>query len=282
MKINKNDPRLTAFVLNELSSAERSVIEQAIQADPELKREVLLLQTTVGLLSQSQESEVFRLDPAQREKLFPKKKSLWTVWTLSGGLATACLALILFQRTNYQQTESAAPREVVVQAPAAAPAPAKVAEKDMKPMKEAQNQLADIVEDEGARAGAGSGLGSAGAAAPSALSEAPAHQMEKGKSTADTLTASRSAEAKKAVVVDAEVVSDENQELVDRLQRCFAENSKHSVQVSFKVKQQMAVDLQMEGAGLNSAVKTCITTLINKQKWFKATQLEYKLRINSK
>lgn len=147
MKINKNDPRLTAYVLNELDTNERNLIEKAIQADPELQSEVLLLQKTVGVLLQQQDQEVYRLSPEQRDKIFPKTKSIWSMWpALGAGLVTASLALIIFNRTNYNQPAdmamappaqyrdevSAAKPDVSVAPAAPAPAPEKLAREQQK------------------------------------------------------------------------------------------------------------------------------------------------------
>ncbi|MBY0554888.1 hypothetical protein K2P97_10195 [bacterium] len=141
MKINKNDRRLTAYVLNELDISERNLIEKAIQADPELKNEVLLLQKTVGVLLKPKDQEHYRLSPEQRDKIFPKTKSIWSMWpALGAGLVTASLALIIFNKTDYKQQPGivAAPpavysdevktaQDIQVAPPPAAPAPEKLA-----------------------------------------------------------------------------------------------------------------------------------------------------------
>ena len=119
MKISKNDPRLTAYVLNELDAAEKTIIEKALQADPELQAEVAEIKKSVVEFSKLALPEAdMALSPAQREQIFakavpPASTSGWSLWTIGGSLATACLALVLFQqkahekRTEYVITDSA-------------------------------------------------------------------------------------------------------------------------------------------------------------------------------
>lgn len=94
MKISKNDPRLTAYVLNELDALEKSMIENALKADPELQSEVALTKT-------------------QREKIFekPASSSGWSLWTIGGSLATASLALILFQQKAHETKKAAVAKD---------------------------------------------------------------------------------------------------------------------------------------------------------------------------
>ena len=109
--INKNDPRLTAYVLNELEASERSLIEKAIQADPELQNEVLLLRQSAGVFESLHKNETYALNSAQREQLFSKAVTNaspipgWSLWTLGGSLATACLALILYQQKTHERSD---------------------------------------------------------------------------------------------------------------------------------------------------------------------------------
>lgn len=107
MKIDKNDPRLTAYVLNEVSNADRILIEQAMQSDAELRAEIELLKATVSVLSEVQNEPVYRLNPAQREKVLGRKTAGWNWWPALGGLATAGLAIILVLK-NPVSTDSSA------------------------------------------------------------------------------------------------------------------------------------------------------------------------------
>ena len=108
MKINKNDPRLTAYVLNELDALEKSMIEIALKADPELQSEVAQIKNSIGVfntLAKTQDEMV--LSKNQREKIFenPASSPAWTWWTVGGSLATASLALILFQQNAHESAE---------------------------------------------------------------------------------------------------------------------------------------------------------------------------------
>lgn len=107
MKIDKNDPRLTAYVLNEVSNADRILIEQAMQSDAELRAEIELLKATVSVLSEVQNEPVYRLNPAQREKVLGRKTAGWNWWPALGGLATAGLAIMLVLK-NPVSTDSSA------------------------------------------------------------------------------------------------------------------------------------------------------------------------------
>lgn len=100
MKIDKNDPRLTAYVLNELTPADKALIEAALKTDSELQAEVLLIRKSTEMLKNYSSQESHRLSAEQRAALFPQAKPKWAWWSLGGGLATAALALMLFQRSH--------------------------------------------------------------------------------------------------------------------------------------------------------------------------------------
>ncbi|MBI2479007.1 MAG: VWA domain-containing protein [Planctomycetia bacterium] len=55
--INSDDPRLTAYVLGELDTTERTEIEAALAASPELQAEVDLIRQTAALFDESLQSE---------------------------------------------------------------------------------------------------------------------------------------------------------------------------------------------------------------------------------
>lgn len=128
MKISKNDPRLTAYVLNELDALEKSIIESALKGDTELQIEVAQIKKSIGVfntLAQTQTESA--LSEIQRDKIFEKPASspAWSLWTLGGSLATASLALILFQQKAHEKKEfivsvpitesvSAAPKKAAV------------------------------------------------------------------------------------------------------------------------------------------------------------------------
>ena len=70
MTIDRNDPRLTAYVLNELDQAEKAEVEAALQESEELRREVEKIRQACGLLGESllQEPDV-ELKPEQIEQI---------------------------------------------------------------------------------------------------------------------------------------------------------------------------------------------------------------------
>lgn len=107
MKIDKNDPRLTAYVLNEASKADRILIEQALQSDASLKAEIELLKSAVSRLHDARNESAYRLNPNQREKVLNRKPSGWNWWPAVGGFATAGLALMLVFK-NPVSTDSSA------------------------------------------------------------------------------------------------------------------------------------------------------------------------------
>ena len=73
--IDQNDPRLTAYVLGELSSAEMTEIEQAIQDSPQLAAAVEEIQGVVGLLGDAYVSEEkLSLSDEQKVTLTAKSK----------------------------------------------------------------------------------------------------------------------------------------------------------------------------------------------------------------
>ncbi|MEO8499174.1 MAG: hypothetical protein ABI614_29265, partial [Planctomycetota bacterium] len=69
--INSDDPRLTAYVLDELSDAERAEIESALAASPELQAEIALIRQAATLFGDSlQVSEASSLTDEQRLAIY--------------------------------------------------------------------------------------------------------------------------------------------------------------------------------------------------------------------
>ena len=102
MTIESNDPRLTAYVLNELELAEKAEIEAALQESEELRHEVEAIRQTCGLLGESllQEPAV-GLRPEQIEQIEKSVRPENKVrpWWFRPGLpvaASVLLAAILF------------------------------------------------------------------------------------------------------------------------------------------------------------------------------------------
>lgn len=126
MKIDKNDPKLTAYVMNELADSEKKQIEAAMEADSELRHEVELLKKSSGLLVEAlADKEEHRLQPEQREKIFAlltAKKKPAPFWKLAGSLVTASLAVILLRQYSKQQSYESAVAPAEATAPMQAPA----------------------------------------------------------------------------------------------------------------------------------------------------------------
>ena len=112
MTIERNDPRLTAYVLDELELAEKAEIEAALQESEELRKEVDAIRLACGLLGESllQEPAV-GLKPEQIEQIEKSVRPQETVrpWWFRPGLpvaASVLLAAILFGPNWVEQLSS--------------------------------------------------------------------------------------------------------------------------------------------------------------------------------
>ena len=112
MTIERNDPRLTAYVLDELELAEKAEIEAALQESEELRKEVDAIRLACGLLGESllQEPAV-GLKPEQIEQIEQSVRPQETVrpWWFRPGLpvaASVLLAAILFGPNWVEQLSS--------------------------------------------------------------------------------------------------------------------------------------------------------------------------------
>jgi anti-sigma factor RsiW len=112
VKINKNDPQLTAYVLNELSAQQKKALESQIQNDPELKAEIARLKSNTSQLKNLKAQEAYRLDPHQRENIFKaagiNQTSIWSkILKYSGGLVAASLAVVIYVNNTSSLKKSA-------------------------------------------------------------------------------------------------------------------------------------------------------------------------------
>jgi hypothetical protein len=64
MTINKTDPRLTAFVLGELSADEAAEIQLAIDSDADLQTEIAAIRQTVAQIETVMSEEALSMEPA--------------------------------------------------------------------------------------------------------------------------------------------------------------------------------------------------------------------------
>jgi hypothetical protein len=67
MKISSDDPRLSAYLLGELSAAEASVVEHAVAADPALRLSLDELRRVASLMEGTLSTAALTLRPGQRE-----------------------------------------------------------------------------------------------------------------------------------------------------------------------------------------------------------------------
>jgi hypothetical protein len=131
VKISKNDPQLTAYLLGELSASQMKAIENQIQNDPELKAEIDRLKSNFLQMKSLKTNEIFRLNPHQRENIFKaagiSQTSAWSkILKYSSGLVAASLALVVYVNNSGNLKNSATSKVANLQA--SAPALSEMAE----------------------------------------------------------------------------------------------------------------------------------------------------------
>lgn len=294
MKISKNDPRLTAYVLNELDTNDRKEIETALVADPELQNEVQHIKKSVSLLNTLQhETETQMLHSKQREKLThlatPQAGRGWSIWAIGGSLATACFAIILFSQKTHQRTEYLTSAEVADRVPAPTPAKAKSVEpvKNEMPLEAAAPALADA-DSVGRSAGgnsysadkvAESRLGRSG----DALSAAAAPTMQ-ARAKSPTPDLQLDVSLSQFLPTETEPTDVEiNMNLTRDLKNCFTQNlSRHArYNASFKIRWQIAKgklqkseieDTQNTGL-VSDEISACVREALAMQNWAAVTYI---------
>ena len=97
MTINRNDPRWTAYVLNELDAAERAAFEREMAADPEAESILDEIRETVLLLEHSlAAAPQVDLSAAQKQEIHeavgPAALSSRFRWVMASGIAAVLLA----------------------------------------------------------------------------------------------------------------------------------------------------------------------------------------------
>jgi len=133
-KISPDDPRLTAYALNEMEPQERAEFQQLIEDDPEARAAIDSIRMTAQALGAALESESAPAVHRQRPELPTRGKILRfpQLYYMVSGLAAACFALFFVYWQN-QQPEPR-PRHYVA-VPAPRHEPVKSAEKE-EPAKE--------------------------------------------------------------------------------------------------------------------------------------------------
>ena len=109
MKIDSNDPRLTAYALGELAEVDRVAFEADLAADPEARQEVERIRGAAVILKEKLESEPCpHLEPEQRlaihDRIAPAQPDTggqfgWFPWLAIAAGLVAC-AVILFPTTR--------------------------------------------------------------------------------------------------------------------------------------------------------------------------------------
>ncbi len=137
MKFDPQDPRFTAYVLNELNERDRAEFEALLTAHPEAAAFVKELRATTGLLASSLAAEPdITLDPGHRtvlraavEKKTDGRMIVFPWWRALAGIGAAAAALVLavvglhLQRVKEYQAGSSP--EIAARIAAATPAEAK-------------------------------------------------------------------------------------------------------------------------------------------------------------
>jgi len=138
IRLNPDDPRLTAYALGELEGDEAAQVEAAIAADPALQAAVADIRATAGQLAAALEAEPLPAAPAPRavyHTVRPARVFRLPYFALAGLAAAACLTLIIAVRVwptreaeAKQQAlalaDQGAARKAAAPAAATAPAPA--------------------------------------------------------------------------------------------------------------------------------------------------------------
>ena len=101
MTLDRNDPRWTAYVLDELDASERALFEREIAADPHAREALAEVRESVTMLEEALSPGTLpRLTEAQRQEVLahvPKTASAggerrrFATWTLAAGLAASVL-----------------------------------------------------------------------------------------------------------------------------------------------------------------------------------------------
>ena len=123
--ISPDDPRLTAYALNEMEPAERAEFEQALAQDAAARQAVAEISLTISTLTSALENEPVEAAeiPAPKPEAHAKVVR-FPYWTISS-LAAACFAVFFIY---WQRQELLHPRKQYVEVPLAAPAEATPAE----------------------------------------------------------------------------------------------------------------------------------------------------------
>ncbi|HVT73567.1 MAG TPA: von Willebrand factor type A domain-containing protein [Lacunisphaera sp.] len=118
-KISPEDPRLTAYALNEMPAAERAEFEKLLEQDPAARALADDIAATASLLAAALEDEPVEAAPKPAPKREPLPRIVrFPYWTISS-LAAACFALFFIY---WQRNEMMPPAKQYIEVPLAPPA----------------------------------------------------------------------------------------------------------------------------------------------------------------
>ncbi len=128
MKNHKNDPRISAYILNELNAQERTAFEQELLQNSELSRELEAFRKNISEIQTHFKNEPeTQLSSDRKKALFEKindsKKSSFSFplgWA-GGGFIAASLALILFNQSLKNEVHRPMNQSEISEADIAAP-----------------------------------------------------------------------------------------------------------------------------------------------------------------
>jgi len=129
IQMDPDDPRLTAYALDELEGDERAQVAAAVAADPSLRAAVDEIRATAGRLTAALKAEPLpepvrpvHLEPYRTVR--PARMFPFPYWVVAG-LAAACFAVLLTLRQLPREQEAATRRlEKMVERPSGTVAPA--------------------------------------------------------------------------------------------------------------------------------------------------------------
>jgi len=134
MSLHPDDPRLTAYLLGELSADEAAAVAQALAADPALRGALEELAEIQRELTESLVPGPLSLHPAQRTAILraarPKARQPWRM-PLAAAAAVVLAALVFSRSSDHGSRSRTAPPPAATVAATEAPAPTPAASPDV-------------------------------------------------------------------------------------------------------------------------------------------------------
>ena len=150
MKITKDSPLLTHYILGEVTPEEKIAVELAIQNDPEIKKAYEDLKPVINLAKTLQNNSIKNeLTPEQRNKILKaiglkeKSDSSFGWGKLAGSLIAASLALVIYINNNQIDSRTGELKTTVPQTHSYAPAKKRFTPQKNAPDSGASSSAAD-------------------------------------------------------------------------------------------------------------------------------------------